>query len=585
MFRRLFGRGGPTEDAPTPEGAGTDTREAARRALMAYHRRTSHGFGRYAAGPMDLDWANQPAPFRRWAGAEVSALARFAQDPAEAGREAGPEGAPPPTYGVLFGAPPLRPAPFGLESLARFLFDGASLSAAKSYGDARWFLRVPPSSGNLHPTELHLVLPPLDGGARGSVAHYDPREHILERRALLDAERTEALFGRAAPGSFYVGLSAIAWREAWKYGERAFRYVQHDTGHMLACLDVAAALSGWETSLEDRAGAQNLAALLGLAGQDGPEAELPQVLLGVRPAAADVAPAPGDGPAPAFVGLPTPLSAEHIEWDALELAERLSRAPAGGVREAAPPSPLPPENGAAARPDAALALRTLVRRRRSALGYDRRGSLQAQTWFHGLERLVPRPGRRPFALWPHTPRVHPVFFVHAVVGLEPGIYLLGRSEGARERLAPAFAASGARGPALWEPVPDAPRSLPLWCLARGDVRSLAAELACGQAIAGDGVYAAALLGELGSALDALGPPGYRRLHWEAGLVGQAMYLGAEAQGLVGTGIGCFFDGETSRALGLVGERLVSIYHFAVGHAVHDGRLETGAPYTEPVTPA
>ncbi|MBI1381035.1 MAG: hypothetical protein GC161_08110 [Planctomycetaceae bacterium] len=584
MFRRLFGRGGPAEGTPTSEGTGIDAREAARRALMAYHRRTSHGFGRYAAGPMDLDWANQPAPFRRWAGAEVLALAHFAQDPAEAGREAGPGSTPPPTYGVLFGAPPLRPAPLGLESLARFLFDGASLSAAKSYGDARWFLRVPPSSGNLHPTELHLVLPPLDGGGRGSVAHYDPREHILERRALLDAERTEALFGRAAPGSFYVGLSAIAWREAWKYGERAFRYVQHDTGHMLACLDVAAALSGWDTSLEDCLGAQTLSALLGLSGQDGPEAELPQVLLGVRPAGADVAPVPADGPAPAFVGLPTPLSAEHIEWDAVELAERLSRAPDGGVREAGPPAPLPPEGGAAAQSEAALALRTLVRRRRSALGYDRRGSLQAQTWFDGLERLVPRPGRRPFALWPHTPRVHPVFFVHAVVGLEPGIYLLGRSDGARERLAPAFAAAGARGPALWEPVPGAPRSLPLWCLARGDVRSLAAELACGQAIAGDGVYAAALLGELGSALDALGPPGYRRLHWEAGLVGQAMYLGAEAQGLVGTGIGCFFDGETSRALGLVGERLVSIYHFAVGHAVHDGRLETGAPYAEPVAP-
>jgi len=593
VFRRLFGRGGPPDGEREPkastEEAETAARDGARRALLAYHRRTSHGFGRYAAGPMDLDWANQPAPFRRWAGAELTALARFAQDPLEAGQEAGPEGAPPPTYGVLLGEPPLRPAPLSLTSLARFLFDGASLSAAKSYGDARWFLRVPPSSGNLHPTELHLVLPPLDGGARGSVAHYDPREHILERRALLDAEHTRALFGRAAPGSFYVGLSAIAWREAWKYGERAFRYVQHDTGHMLACLDVAAALSGWDTTLEDRAGAQTLAALLGLAGQDGPEAELPQVLLGVRPAAAAVAPAVADAPAgvapQAFVGLPTPLSAEHIEWDALELAERLSRAPAGGVREAGPPSPLPPEGRAATQPDAALALRTLVRRRRSALGYDRRGSLQAQSWFDGLERLVPRPGRRPFALWPHTPRVHPVFFVHSVVGVEPGIYLLGRSEGARQRLAPAFAAAGARGPALWEPVPNAPSSLPLWCLQRGDVRSLAAELACGQAIAGDGVYAAALLGELGSALDALGPPGYRRLHWEAGLLGQAMYLGAEAQGLVGTGIGCFFDGETSRALGLVGERLVSIYHFAVGQAVHDSRLETGAPYAQPSAPA
>ena len=585
MFRRLFGRGGPSENdpAPTPEAAEGAAREGARRALMAYHRRTSHGFGRYAAGPMDLDWAQQPAPFRRWAGAEVLPLLRFAQDATAAGLEAGPHGGAPPNYGVLFGGPPPRPLPLDLANLARFFFDGASLSAAKRYGETRWFLRVPPSSGNLHPTELHLVLPPLEGGARGSVAHYDPREHLLERRATLDPGRTQVLFGHAAPGTFYVGVSAIAWREAWKYGERAFRYVQHDTGHVLACLDVAAALCGWHTVLEDSLGADTLAALLGLQGQDGPEAEHPQVLLRVQPTAVhggarlDGA-ALAMGPAPEFVGLPTPLSAEHLDWDAVELAERLSRAPHGGVHEAAARAPMDTDPSAAEHPEAALPLRTLVRRRRSALGYRRGGSLPMDTWFAGLERLVPRPGRRPFALWPHAPRMHAIFFVHSVEGLVPGIYLLARGEGAQERLAPHFSAPGARGPALWEKVPEAPDALPLWRLARGDVRPLAAELGCGQAIAGDAVYAAALLGELGSALDALGPPGYRRLHWEAGVLGQAMYLCAEAQGLVGTGIGCFFDGETSRALGLVGERLVSIYHFAVGEAVHDERLETGPPY-------
>jgi nitroreductase len=41
-----------------------------------------------------------------------------------------------------------------------------------------------------------------------------------------------------------VGLSSIHWREAWKYGERAFRYCQHDVGHVLGTLRFAAAALG-----------------------------------------------------------------------------------------------------------------------------------------------------------------------------------------------------------------------------------------------------------------------------------------------------------------------------------------------------
>ena len=48
---------------------------------------------------------------------------------------------------------------------------------------------------------------------------------------------------------FLVALTSIHWREAWKYGERAFRYCQHDVGHAIAALRVAAALFGWTLRL------------------------------------------------------------------------------------------------------------------------------------------------------------------------------------------------------------------------------------------------------------------------------------------------------------------------------------------------
>lgn len=34
---------------------------------------------------------------------------------------------------------------------------------------------------------------------------------------------------------------------------------------------------------------------------------------------------------------------------------------------------------------------------------------------------------------------------------------------------------------------------------------------------------------------------YPRLYWECGQIGQLLYLEAEAAGLSGTGIGCYFD--------------------------------------------
>ena len=71
-----------------------------------------------------------------------------------------------------------------------------------------------PLERNLHPTESYLI-------RDGRVFHYAPHEHALEERAVLRQEAWAAFAG-SSPG-FLVGLTSIHWREAWKYGERAFR--------------------------------------------------------------------------------------------------------------------------------------------------------------------------------------------------------------------------------------------------------------------------------------------------------------------------------------------------------------------------
>ena len=71
---------------------------------------------------------------------------------------------------------------------------------------------------------------------------------------------------------------------------------------------------------------------------------------------------------------------------------------------------------------------------------------------------------------------------------------------------------------------------------------------------------------------------YRERFREAGMIGQVLYLEAEASGLQGTGIGCYFDDVVHRALGLDTERFQDLYHFTVGKAVIDERLGSEAGY-------
>jgi hypothetical protein len=163
-----------------------------------------------------------------------------------------------------------------------------------------------------------------------------------------------------------------------------------------------------------------------------------------------------------------------------------------------------------------------------------------------------------------------VLFVHRVDGLSPGMYLLARDAAAVDRLK---AACGREF--LWEPAGGA---LPLFRLAGGDCRALAQRLSCDQEIAADGFFSLGMIADFDAGLAAHGPAFYRHLFWESGVVGQLLYLEAEAAGVRGTGIGCFYDDPVHDALGLTGHAFQSLYHFTVGVPVEDSRLTTEPGY-------
>lgn len=531
--------------------------------VRAYHRRTKHHLHRYAASPGHLDWATQPDPFRRYVGAP--------RIPLPLPPEPGPQ--EPPAWDRLFTDLP-RPDRLDVHSLSRFLYDAVALSAWKEAGGSRWSLRVNPSSGDLHPTETYLVLPAAAGlHQRPAVWHYDVHDHALERRLEIPETVWAALEAQAPAGGFWVGFTSIAWREAWKYGERAWRYCQLDAGHAWAAVALSARIAGWRTTRVG-IGEAALARLLGVHGQQGPEAERPDLLLAVAPRI-DVPPHldPGnetlaDLESAPWAGTPNRLSPAHRPWPVLDEVAEAAAEP-GALEPQWHPDPLPDRPW----PARSAGARHLVRRRRSAVAMDGRTALSRDGFFRMLARLSPLHDR--FLLetpgWP--PQVALVLFVHRVEGLEPGLYALGRTGplecALRETTRPDFA---------WEPVEPPTEGLRLHRLESGDARRAAQVIACHQDIAADGAFSVAMLADFG-VLAPCRPWWYARLFQECGVLGQLLYLEAEAAGLRGTGIGCFFDDVLHRLLGLDPEgRWQDLYHFTVGGAVEDPRIRTLPAY-------
>jgi hypothetical protein len=127
---------------------------------------------------------------------------------------------------------------------------------------------------------------------------------------------------------------------------------------------------------------------------------------------------------------------------------------------------------------------------------------------------------------------------------------------------------------LWEQVSNDR----LFLLLPLDVTWAATRVSCDQDIAGAGFFSLGMIARLASSLHERGEWFYRRLFWECGVIGQVLYLEAEAAGARATGIGCFYDDPVHELLGLSGDEWQSLYHFSMGMPVEDTRLTTEPGY-------
>jgi nitroreductase len=419
---------------------------------------------------------------------------------------------------------------------------------------------VNPSSGNLHPTEAYLV------GA--AVLHYAPREHALERRTTLEREAWR-VFADGHDG-FLVALTSIHWREAWKYGERAFRYCQHDAGHAIGALALSAARLGWSFALLPRWSDADVAAVLGLdRDQDFVDAEReePECIAVVTPG--DTAPWLERHPevlvaaarAATWQGVANRLSPDHVEWSIIDEVAGATRYP--GASTPNPRRPIPTKEGE----KTAASARDIIIQRRSAVAFDPRSAVLSKERFLGmLSRVQPCGSPWDAIDWP--PHVHLAIFVHRVDGLTPGVYAYLRDASAGDEWRAAM-----RKEFLWEEVSEQ-----LFLLLPADVTWVGNRMSCDQEIAGDGFFSLGMIARLAPSLAERGEWFYRRLFWECGLIGQVLYLEAEAAGARATGIGCFYDDAVHELLGLSGDTWQSLYHFSMGMPVEDARLTTEPGY-------
>lgn len=370
--------------------------------------------------------------------------------------------------------------------------------------------RAAASTGALYQTEAYVVAGDVPGLAPG-VYHFGPGDFSLKRLragdfrgALAQAAADDGVATQPAS----VVLSAIYWRNAWKYQARAYRHLFWDAGTLLSQLLAAARALDLPARLVTGFVDAQANALLGLdvaregalvvvpVGPPGPPAGPSPVVAPIAPEVIPLSPREVDYPLlrQAYDDSTLDSEAEVADW-------REGRGPVrpADLAGAAAPTPLP-----APRRTAGRSLAETIARRGSTREFSGE-AISAEALSSALHHATRGcPADAPGGL------VDLYINVHAVTGLEPGAYAYDRA------------------------------SHGLTSLRAGDVRAASAFLCLEQALGGTASATVFFLGDLTRVLDRWGNRGYRLANLEAGLIGGRLYLGAYAQRFGASGL-TFYD--------------------------------------------
>ncbi len=138
-------------------------------------------------------------------------------------------------------------APIDLAALSKILYLGGGITDQRTDGTGSTLrMRVCPSGGALYPLDIYCAAHAVDGLEAG-LHYYDPVEHALKRVRDGDfrPEIKQAMWLDSVPYSAAcLILTATFRRTTFKYGERGYRFVLLEAGHIAQNLLLAANAQG-----------------------------------------------------------------------------------------------------------------------------------------------------------------------------------------------------------------------------------------------------------------------------------------------------------------------------------------------------
>jgi len=493
-----------------------------------YHAATKHSYWSIRSGSHVFDWENRPLLFKLYPDLPAVPLPRDVDRPTMAALDA------------VSGLEAAWKKPLDLRLLAEVLYFCAGLTKKKIYpgGDEHHF-RAAAGTGALYEVEVYAACGDLPGLSAG-VYHFSPADFALRR--LRDGDHCGELV-RVSAGDQAVTrapvtlvLTAIAWRNAWKYRARAYRHFFWNGGTMLANL-LATAVS---EALASRVVLGFLDArvdhLLGIDGER--EASLCLVPLG----SGAVAPVPPEVAAISPATLP--LSRQEVAYpqigrirasSVLASDEEIRAWRAAFERRPSPLRcerryPLDPSGGM---PSSVRTLADVILRRGST-----RRFVHSEIPFSHLSIMLDRStGGMPadFLAGPDTSLIDTYVIANAVTDLPSGAYYFSREE----------------------------RVLEL--LKAGAFRREAGYLCLEQELGADAGAVVFFLTDLEWVLKRYGNRGYGAAQLESGVIGGKLYLCAYALGLGATGT-TFYDDEVTAFFSPHAQGKAAMFAVALGRA-------------------
>jgi SagB-type dehydrogenase family enzyme len=188
-----------------------------------YHQRTKYDPETIASKSHGLDWSTQPSPYKEYKIGTTYDLKPYLQSTKQ------------------------DVDSHWWQRLSLFLLCSYGLTARIQTMDEPMYLRAAPSAGGLYPAEIYLV-------SRGNkllpagLYNYQVKDHTLIHFWANDVWQNIQVACFMHPALMVADITlittAVFYRSAWRYQDRAYRRIFLDTGHLLGNIELAGSMNG-----------------------------------------------------------------------------------------------------------------------------------------------------------------------------------------------------------------------------------------------------------------------------------------------------------------------------------------------------